>query len=192
MARPKEFDQDVVLNRAMELFWDQGYQATSMDNLVEHLGIGRASLYATFGSKHELFLKALDSYIQARVTSLTEVLSQPGPVLPAIRKVVMLFLKRASDLDRPGCMVVNTAAELATSDPQAGRYVQRTWMALESTLASALARARAQGELAPDRDPHAMASFLLVFIQGMLVVGKGDPDPDRLKSAAEQALNLLN
>jgi TetR/AcrR family transcriptional regulator, transcriptional repressor for nem operon len=192
MARPREFDQDVVLNRAMELFWDQGYQATSMDNLVEHLGIGRASLYATFGSKHELFLKALDAYIQARVTSLTDVLSQPGPVLPAVRKVVGLFLRRASDLERPGCMVVNTATELATSDPQAGRYVQRSWMALESTLASALARARAQGELAADRDPHALASFLLVFIQGMLVVGKGDPDPVRLKIAAEQALTLLD
>ena len=191
MPRPREFDPDIVLQRAMDLFWDKGYRATSMEDLVDHLGIGRASLYATFGSKHDLFLKALDRYINARVTSLTEVLSQPGPALPAVRTVVQLFLKRASDLDRPGCMVANTATELASSDQQAGRAVQRSWMALESTLASTLSRARAQGELGQDTDPHALASFLLVFIQGMLVVGKGDPDARRLQAAAQQALHLL-
>ena len=191
MARPKEFDESVALRKAMELFWEQGYGATSMDNLVEHLDIGRASLYATFGSKHELFLRAFDAYIQERAISLTEALSQPGPVLPAIKTVVQKFVLRATNLDRPGCMVVNTASELATHDQQAARKVQRTWMALESTLAAALARARAQGEIPAERDPHALASFLLVFIQGILVVGKGDPNPDRLRAASEQALAIL-
>lgn len=191
MARPKEFDEGVALRKAMELFWEQGYGATSMDNLVEHVGIGRASLYATFGSKRDLFLRALDAYIQERVTRLTEVLSQPGPVLPAITTVLRMFMSRATNLDQPGCMVVNTASELATRDAQAARQVQRSWMALESTLASALARAKAQGEISPDRDSHALASFLLVFIQGILVVGKGDPDAERLRVATEQALSVL-
>lgn len=191
MARPKEFDEDVALRKAMELFWEQGYGATSMDNLVEHVGIGRASLYATFGSKRDLFLRALDAYIQERVTRLTEVLSQPGPVLPAITTVLRMFMLRATNLDQPGCMVVNTASELATRDAQAARQVQRSWLALESTLASALARARAQGEISQDRDPHALASFLLVFIQGILVVGKGDPDAERLRVASDQALSVL-
>jgi TetR/AcrR family transcriptional regulator, transcriptional repressor for nem operon len=191
MARPKEFDETVVLRKAMDLFWEQGYGATSMDNLVDHLGIGRASLYSTYGAKHDLFMRALDVYTQDRVTSITEALSQPGPVLPAIRSVLEMFARRACDLNKPGCMLTNSATELATRDPQVQRQVQRTWAALESTLASALARARAQSELGEDRDPHALASFLLVFIQGLLVVGKGDPDPDRLRIATEQALSVL-
>lgn len=192
MARPKEFDEEVVLGRAMELFWERGYQATSTSDLVDHLGIGRASLYATYGSKHELFLRALDAYIQARVTTLTDVLSQPGPVLPAVRKVLDLFVKRALDGDRPGCMVVNTAAELAPADSEAARRVQASWVALETGLASALTRARAQGELPADKDPHALASFLMVFIQGVLVVGKGDPNRERLVIASREALSILD
>jgi TetR/AcrR family transcriptional regulator, transcriptional repressor for nem operon len=191
MARPKEFDEDVVLQRAMEMFWERGYQATSTADLVEHLGIGRASLYGTFGSKHELFLRALDRYVDARVESLTAVLTTPGPVLPAIETVVNLFVKRASDLERPGCMVVNTAAELGPSDALAARRVQSTWSSLESTLASALLRARAQGEISEDKNPDAIASFLTVFIQGLLVVGKGAPNPKRLRLAAGQALSIL-
>lgn len=176
----------------MELFWERGYQATSTSDLVDHLGIGRASLYATYGSKHELFLRALDAYIQARVTTLTDVLSQPGPVLPAVRKVLDLFVKRALDGDRPGCMVVNTAAELAPADSEAARRVQASWVALETGLASALTRARAQGELPADKDPHALASFLMVFIQGVLVVGKGDPNRERLVIASREALSILD
>ena len=191
VARPKEFNETVVLRKAMDLFWEQGYGATSMEDLVDHLGIGRASLYATYGAKHDLFMRALDTYIQDRVTSLTEALSRPGPVIPAIGNVLGMFARRACDLDRPGCMLTNSATELATRDPEVARQVQSTWAALESTLASALTRARAQGELGADRDPQALASFLLVFIQGLLVVGKGDPDPDRLRIATEQALLVL-
>ncbi len=85
MARSKEFDPDVVLGRALELFWQRGYEATSMADLVEHLGIGRASIYATFGSKHDLYLKALERYVRTRDPDLVESLSQPGPALPAVR-----------------------------------------------------------------------------------------------------------
>lgn len=191
MARPKEFDETVVLRKAMDLFWEQGYGATSMDDLTEHLEIGRASLYSTYGAKHDLFMRALDTYIQDRVTSLTEALSQPGPVIPVIRNVLNMFSRRACDLNRPGCMLTNSATELATRDPQVARQVQQTWARLESTIASALVRARAQGELGEDHDPYALASFLLVFIQGLLVVGKGDPEPQRLRIATEQALRVL-
>lgn len=192
VARPKEFDEDVALQRAMELFWERGYQGTSMSDLTAHLGVGRASFYATFGSKHELFLKALDSYIQARVSSFSIILSQPGPVLPAIRTVLELFVKRAGNRDRRGCLVVNTAAELLPSDAETARHVQASWTALETGLASALTRARAQGELSHEKDPRALASFLVVLIQGLLVVGKGDPNLERLRHASEQALSILD
>lgn len=191
MARPKQFDRDVALRKAMDLFWVQGYQATSLDDLTGHLGIGRASLYGTFGSKHELFLSALDLYIQDRVILVGGALEKPGPVVPVITQVIEGFIRRAIDRDRPGCMVVSTASELSTSDSEAAERVRSTWKQLEMSLEAALTRAREQGELTSDRDPAGLASFLVVFIQGLLVVGKGDPDPDRLQAATRQALEML-
>ncbi|KUN05188.1 TetR family transcriptional regulator [Streptomyces yokosukanensis] len=194
MARTKEFDPDAALQSALELFWRRGYEATSMADLVEHLGIGRASLYATFGSKHELYLRTLDRYGQAQSPLLTRELSRPGPVLPAVRAVLRRFADEASaDATREqGCLITNTAVELAPHDRAATRRVEQSWDHLETLLHSALVRAQAQGELGADRDPLALARTLLVLMQGLRVVGKASPDPARVRDAAEHALALLD
>ena len=194
MARTKEFDPDAALQSALELFWRRGYEATSMADLVEHLGIGRASIYATFGNKHDLYLKALDRYGETHQPPLLRELSQPGPALPAVRAVVRRFAAEATDEERRayGCFVTNTAAELAPHDPAAARRVELGWEHLETLLQSALVRAQAQGELPAERDPRALARMLLVLLQGLRVVGKASPDPTRVRDAAEQALTLLD
>lgn len=191
MARTKEFDPDAVLERALDLFWAKGYEATSMADLVEHLGIGRASLYATYGSKRDLYLKALERYSRRRLGPV-EIVSQPGPVLPALRQLIDYYIGLAAH-ERPnrGCMIANAAIECGTADPDVARVVMLNWQAIEGALTSALFRARAQGELAPDKDPHALAQLLLVFLQGMVVVGKGDPNLDRLRTAGDQVLAAL-
>lgn len=192
MSRTKEFDPDVVLQRALELFWERGYEATSMADLVEHLGIARASIYATFGDKHTLYLRALDRYVRTRDPDPIDMLSQPGPVRPALRALVEAYAAESvCDERRRGCMVVNTAIELMSRDPQAARQVEANWDSLETALTSALTRARAQGEIPRDKDPRALARFLLVLLQGMRVLGRAHPDPGRLRDAAEQALNIL-
>ncbi|MBL3671494.1 TetR/AcrR family transcriptional regulator [Streptomyces sp. M2CJ-2] len=194
MARTKEFDPDAALQSALELFWRRGYEATSMTDLVEHLGIGRASLYATFGSKHELYLKALDRYAETRDAALLAELSQPGPALPAVRAVVRRFAAEAASPEGRlnGCFVTNTAAELAPHDPAAARRVEISWEHVETLLHSALVRAQAQGELPEGRDPRALARMLLVLLQGVRIVGKASNDPARVRDAAEQALALLD
>ncbi|MEU3727385.1 TetR family transcriptional regulator [Streptomyces sp. NPDC031705] len=193
MARTREFDPDAVLQSALELFWRRGYEATSVADLVEHLGIGRASIYATFGSKHELYLKALDRYAEAHHPLLLAELSAPGPALPAVRAVVRRFAAEAASpgVRRSGCFVTNTAAELAPHDPAAARRVEVSWDRLETLLHSALVRAQGQGELDAGRDPRALARMLLVLLQGVRVVGKASDDPARVRDAAEQALALL-
>ncbi|MFI1796256.1 TetR/AcrR family transcriptional regulator [Streptomyces sp. NPDC020379] len=193
MARTKEFDPDAALQSALELFWQRGYEATSLTDLVEHLGIARASLYATFGSKRELYLKALERYGEQGDVRIVEELSQPGPALPAVRALVRRFADEATrDVLRRGCFVTNTAVELAAHDAAAARRVGESWHALETALVSALMRARAQGELPAGRDPVALARMLMVLMQGMRVVGKADPGPARLRDAAAQALSLLD
>ncbi|HEY8456996.1 MAG TPA: TetR family transcriptional regulator [Actinopolymorphaceae bacterium] len=192
MARTKEFDPDEVLERALDLFWRKGYEATSMADLVEHLGIGRASMYATFGTKHELYLKALERYIASRDPDPVRLLSQPGPVLPAIRHLVRLYAaEAAADQEGRGCMVVNAAAELAPRDRVVTRRIEAGWNTIEVALRSALTRAQAQGELDETKDPAALASFLFVVLQGIRLVGKVESSPDRLRHAAEQALAVL-
>ncbi|MGK5731553.1 TetR/AcrR family transcriptional regulator [Streptomyces sp. URMC 124] len=192
MARTKEFDPDAALQSAVELFWRRGYEATSMADLVAHLGIARASLYATFGSKHELYLKALQCYSEQHSPRVAEELSRPGPALPAVRGLVTRFADEAADDElRRGCFVTNTAVELAPHDPAAARGVEESWLALEAALTAALTRAREQGELPAGRDPAALARMLLVLMQGMRVVGKAVPGRARLQDAAAQALALL-
>jgi TetR/AcrR family transcriptional repressor of nem operon len=194
VARTKEFDPDAALQAALELFWRRGYEATSMSDLVEHLGIGRASIYATFGNKHELYLKALDRYDRAGLAPMVRELSRPGPALPAVRAVVRRYTTEATNeqLRLRGCLVTNTAAELAPHDPAATRLVERNWDQLEAVLHSTLVRAQAQGELSADRDPLTLARMLLVLLQGLRVVGKASGDPARVRDAAEQALTLLD
>ncbi|GAA3373494.1 TetR/AcrR family transcriptional regulator [Streptomyces racemochromogenes] len=194
VARTKEFDPDTVLQSALELFWRRGYEATSVADLVEHLGIGRASIYATFGSKHELYLKALDRYAETFDPLLLEQLSAPGPALPGVRAVVRRFAaEAASPADRlSGCFITNTAAELASHDAAAARRVGVSWDRFETLLHSALVRAQGQGELGGERDPRALARMLLVLLQGVRVVGKASDDPARVRDAAEQALALLD
>jgi TetR/AcrR family transcriptional repressor of nem operon len=193
MARTKEFDPDVALDAAMELFWSRGYEATSTADLVEHLGIARASLYGTFGSKHELYLAAFDRYLRDRDPALLDLLSQPGPALPGVRAVVETYVRETVDDQRlRGCFVVNAAVELMAADTLVASRVRSSWDTIEVGLTSALLRARAQGELPRSADPRALARFLLVFLQGVRVMGHdGTADPDRLWDAARQALSIL-
>jgi TetR/AcrR family transcriptional regulator, transcriptional repressor for nem operon len=194
VARVKEFDPDIALHGALELFWERGYEATSMGDLVEHLGVARASLYATFGNKRQLYLKALARYGEnAHQTRLTG-LSAPGPVLPAVRKLVEQYaLEATDDRDaRRGCFAVNTAVELAPHDPEAARLVQANWYHVETALIAALTRAQTQGELAEGKDPWALGRCLLVFMQGLKVMGKAATESDRLRDATRQMLALLD
>ncbi|GAA2419623.1 TetR/AcrR family transcriptional regulator [Actinomadura vinacea] len=187
MARTKEFDPDDVLERAMALFWEQGCENTSMADLVEHLGINRASLYATFGSKRDLYFKALARYREAN-GDMIHSLSQPGPALPAVLAMIDQYTQPCPH----GCMIVNTAVELAPRDPEAARVVEASWTYLEAALTSALIRAKAQGELPARKDPATLARLLLVLFQGMRVLSRTPSPETRLQDAAKEAKNLLN
>ncbi|MFC4118717.1 TetR/AcrR family transcriptional regulator [Nonomuraea zeae] len=190
MARTKEFDPETALQAALELFWERGYEATSMADLVERLGIARASIYGTFGGKRELYLKALERYLEQH--DVVEPLSQPGPALPALRAFLDSYVAEClADELRRGCMVVNTAVEFGASDPVVSRRVVASWAGLETALASTLVRARAQGEIPAEKDPHALARFLLVLLQGLRVLGRADPDPRRLRDAVDQAMTAV-
>ncbi|KNB49760.1 TetR/AcrR family transcriptional regulator [Streptomyces caatingaensis] len=192
MGRTKQFDPDAALRSALELFWRKGYEATSLQDLVDHLGVNRGSIYATFGSKHALYLRALDRYCETKGDVAMGVLSRPGSALSAVRDLIRLYAAESlDDPDRKGCLVTNTAVELGPHDPRAGRRVEAALTELETSLAGALVRAREQGELGEGADPRALARFLVTFLQGLRVVGKTADARRRLDDAVESALALL-
>lgn len=193
MPRTKEFDPDVAVALARDLFWRQGYEATSVDDLVDHLGIGRQSLYATFGSKKALYLKALDRYREVNAAGLIETLAQPGPVLPLLEGVLLSCVESAvEDPDRRGCFLVNAAMERIPGDHQTGDKVGATFDMIEEALAGAISRGQATGEIRSERPAGELASFMLAAIQGLRVVGKATPDRRRLASAVTVAISALH
>ncbi|PWR11039.1 TetR family transcriptional regulator [Micromonospora acroterricola] len=191
MGRPRTFDIDAAVDRAMELFWRQGFEATSTEDLVEGLGIARGSLYKAFGSKEQLYALALRRYCQRHAVGLIEVLDRAEQVRPALRAVLSELVD--ADLADPelGCLLVNAATE-RSAHPDTVRQVSRTMGQIESALAGALERARVRGEIAADKKPQELAQFLTTFLQGLRVMGKARADRAFLDNAVEVALGALD
>lgn len=192
MSRPKGFDPDVVLDAAMRTFWSRGYEATSAQDLVDGTGLGRGSLYHSFQSKHELFLRALRRYDDEWTSRQIAVLEGDGPVRERIRRVLMTVVDAATPApDGPrGCFAVNTAIELADHDAEAARAVRRIFGRMEDAFCAALERARASGEIAPELEPRATARYLLNSMYGLRVTGK-TMDRRALTGVVEMVLRSL-
>jgi TetR/AcrR family transcriptional repressor of nem operon len=193
MARPKAFDPEQALDKAMHVFWHKGYEATSMEDLLTAMDINRGSLYDTFGGKRDLFLKAMDRYCSGGgIGSGISILKQPGPALPLIRRFIDHMLEFGlSDPLRRGCMITNTVMELAPHEKDiAGRVAGRLQMA-ESAFFELLSRAKREGELAKDKDPRALARVLVTMMQGTIVMIKAGTPADVVKQTAKAALAIL-
>lgn len=188
MARPKEFDPHAALAVAMETFRCRGYEATSVQDLVEALGINRSSMYAAFGSKHDLYLKALERYSAGEAAKAREELSGAGPALPVLRAFLLSYVEAAlADPERSGCMVTHGVMERLPGDTEAAARLRAALGALEEAFTFLLRRARANGELAPGTDVRSAARFLVTFTQGLRVMEKA-ADRGYLTEVVDQAL----
>ena len=193
MARPREFDTDAALDRAMEAFWSKGYEATSLDDLCEVTGLSRSSFYAAFGSKRNLLLKSVDRYIEQRNPKIAAILSQPLPIRDAFAALAGLFIDQiVAGPGRRGCFLGNCAAELPRSDRAALARVRHGLESTEATFRDALARAQSRGDLATDADVSALARFLMSAFQGLRLVGKVNPDRATLEDIASTILRCLD
>jgi TetR/AcrR family transcriptional repressor of nem operon len=192
MARPREFDGDAALDRAMEMFWSKGYEATSLDDLCEVTGLSRSSLYATFGSKRNLLLRSVDRYVEQRSPSIATILAQRLSIYEAFAALARHFIDQiVSGPGRRGCFLGNCAAELPRSDRAALARVRQGLESTEATFRGALARAQERGELASGADVDALARFLMASFQGLRLVGKVNPDRAVLEDIATTMLQCL-
>lgn len=192
MARTKEFDPEQALDRAMQLFWRKGYEATSVQDLVDHVGINRFSLYDTFGSKHELFLAALDRYRDRIVSEGLSMLEAPAEGLAAIRRYFKSVLDgAATSAKRRGCLMTNSAIELAPHDAAAAAKVRAHLVRLEAAFHRQLGAARRRGELRARQNLRDLARYLTGAAQGLGVLMKAGRDHAALKSYVAVVLSAL-
>ncbi|HEX9465093.1 MAG TPA: TetR family transcriptional regulator [Alphaproteobacteria bacterium] len=192
MARPREFDPDTALDRAMQVFWARGYEATSLDDLCEATGLSRSSLYAAFGDKRDLLLQSLDLYSDRGAARFMAALAL-RPIRKALRKILDEFIDQiVAGPGRRGCFVGNCVAELAGGNREALVRVRRILARNEAIFREALAQAKRRGELSPAADPAALARFITAGLQGLRLFGKANPDRAALDDIAAVMLRCLH
>ncbi len=190
MARAKEFEREVVLERAMEFFWEQGYEAASMRDLLEAMEIGRQSLYDTFGDKHSLFLASLEHYYEMGVASVLVQLSAPDGGLAAIEEYFDGMARCMATKPYRSCLLINSAIELAPHDPEVEAIVNRFVKNLRKAFAKALKVAEAKGEARVD-DIGATAWHLTNSAMGLGPMSKARIPYKHLKLVSEQILKSI-
>ncbi|MFH7595622.1 TetR/AcrR family transcriptional regulator [Streptomyces racemochromogenes] len=192
MGRPKQFDPDAAVEQAMQVFWRQGYAATTPQDLVDALGIGKGSLYHAFGSKHALFELALRRYRDSQALAVIEALGGDGPVKDRLRAALRMLVEMdLTDPDRRGCMAVNTAAELAGADEVAAELVRRMFDRTEEALRALVEEGRRSGEISAERDARAVGSMLLSTAVGLRLLARVAEGPERLSLVVEATVDSL-
>jgi len=194
MARTKEFDEQAVLEKARDLFWERGYTATSIRDLEKHLGISRSSIYLFFGGKRELYDRTLTAYREENMTRLAKELQEA----PNLRQALIDLFTTTARQSYPdcksqarGCYVVNATTEMANSCSDALRFVAENRQQFVAIMQAALARAQEQGKLDKQANPIELANYLFVCYNGLQVVVQTNIEREALVKAVLRSVEGL-
>ena len=187
MARPKEFDQEKALHRAISVFSQKGFAATSTDDLMHAMGVGRQSMYDTFGDKRALFLKALEVYVAESVRDINVELQTPGSPLAAVRRALIHFAERKDLSSTDGCMGINAVCEFGMRDEEVTLITRSAARVQRHTLMDTLRRAQLEGELDAQTDIESLADFFDSTLAGIRIAAKTGKTRPALKRIAQVA-----
>ena len=192
MARPREFDEAVVLDAAVECFWSRGYEATSVRNLIETTGLTAASLYNAFGGKRALFRAALDRYVERSIRERIK-RCEALPPREAIAAFFDEILRRSlTDRQRKGCMLVNSALEVAPHDPEFRKIIAAVLGRIEAFFLGCIEAGRVQGTIRCSMPAQNVAQHLLGVLMGVRVLARVRADRALLEGVVVPALALLD
>lgn len=191
-GRPKSFDETEVVAKAMEVFWQKGYEGVGLSELLKHMGISRQSLYDTFGSKRDLFIQAIEHYRGTQLSQALALLEREGSPLDNVRAVVRFFEEIALDAQCRGCLVANTLVELGPRDEEVAALLHDTLELLQSGIESALRRAQERGELRPGRSPVEISHALTNALIGLAVTGRLRTPPEAIREIHSGILTMLD
>jgi TetR/AcrR family transcriptional regulator, transcriptional repressor for nem operon len=190
MGRTKEFVVEEALERARDVFWLRGFEGTSLTELTDGMQIQRASLYATFGSKAELFQQALAQYQARGLVHLETVLAAGTDPLDSLRRLLLTAVPEEG-APRRGCFCVNAATELGPHDPAIAAQLEAHFLRVRTILGRTVAAGQARGQLAIDLSPLEAGAYVLVCLNGLHVAAKTTTDPDSIRRSAERMLGAL-
>lgn len=177
MARTKDFDENEVLSKAIQVFWCKGYNATSMQDLVDALGISRSSLYDTYTDKHTLFIKALERYQREGNQQIQEIADQNDLAKNTIIKLLKLTISESACVkEQKGCFMLNAEVEVAPHDAEVNKIVCTNDQYMENIFCQVIKKGQASGELKNKQDAGALARFIFNAVKGMRVTAKSSPD----------------
>ena len=192
MARTKEFDTDEVLSKAIDLFWDKGYNGCSMQDVVDGLGLSRSSIYETFGDKRQLFLEALRKYQREGLEALEEDINTTSDIRLALAKVFQSVLPESNDSPlQKGCFMVNSAVELASQDSEIAEIVKVNRLEVEDILCKAIEKGQQSGQLAATLAPRSIARFFYSNLSGIRMMARSGADRKTLEDIIRVSLSVL-
>src|SRR5437588_3259008 len=187
-GRPRAFDPDAALERAMHVFWAKGYEGTSLSNLTRAMRINRPSLYAAFGNKEELFRKVLDRYVDGPLAYFGKALAAPK-ARDVIEQIFFGAARMAGDPRMPaGCLMVQGALAVGNAAGSVRKEAAGRRAGSEVALRRRLQRAKREGDLPKNADPAELARYVITVLQGMAVQGADGASPDQLRRVAQVAL----
>jgi TetR/AcrR family transcriptional regulator, transcriptional repressor for nem operon len=191
MPWEKQFDKGEVLAKVLDAFWQRGYEATSMQDLVDHTGVNRGSLYATYGDKRALFMASLERYDDNRRNMLAALEKRADP-RDAIRDVFMAFARDLSKTNgNRGCFITNTALELSAHDGRIRKFVSEAQIDVEAFFERMVRKGQVGGQFAKDLLPDRAAKGLLASMLGFVVLVRSRPDPILLNAIVDGAIRAL-
>ena len=191
-GRPTEFDRHEALEKSMELFWSNGYEATSVTELQDAMGIGRQSLYNAFGDKHSLFLEAAQHYVESNGQRLLDTIQGTGSPVENIRDALEQMVIFLNNGECRGCLVTNSIVELAPHDDEVREMVRAMVVRMEKAFKATLDLAVKKGEISTHADTKAMARFFTATVHGLVVMGKATESRIVLADTVKIALSTLN
>jgi TetR/AcrR family transcriptional regulator, transcriptional repressor for nem operon len=192
MARPREFDADKALDKTMRVFWEHGYHATSVQDLMKAAGVQKQSLYCAFGDKRSLFLKCLNLYSKQTLFEIQRMLNETDSAVEGVERV-MRFVSQAPESTNcpPGCLMANTALELGPNDPGVAEEIRKMFRGVEKMLAAAVRKAQAQGEISKNLDCVAIGQALANTISGIRILEKTGASKRQVRTVLETALAAI-
>ncbi|HKL62491.1 MAG TPA: TetR/AcrR family transcriptional regulator [Woeseiaceae bacterium] len=191
-GRPLEFDPDTALEAAMQLFWSRGFEATSLQDLLDSMGIARSSFYQAFGSKQEVFLQAVERYRDYLVGELRASMESADSGLAFIEGTLKSVAEDTKCADgRRGCLVFNSAAEFGQKDPEVAGRVAASIDAFTRVFTDAVRRAQEEGDVAPERDPKLLGRHVVCSMSGLRTLAKAGARRKELVAIAELAMRSL-
>jgi len=191
MARPKEFDPERALLKAMNLFWGLGYENTSIEALMREMGIARQSLYDTFGDKRTLYLKALAFYRDRTNGEMQRMLESTPSVKAGFANLLYGLAAETRQQHERGCLLLSANLQRDPKDVVVNDLLRDNQARVEAIFATALRRAQKDGELSASEDPAALARFFVVTIQGMRAIARLHSDRKALEQVARVALGVF-